>query len=427
MSTKNEFQLFKERRYWPLFTTQFLGAMNDNVYKNALIIMIAFGGLHHTVNADTLINILAALFILPYFLFSALAGQIADKFEKSKLITITKIVEIILAIVIMIGFYFHHFVMLAAALFLLGTQATFFGPMKYSMLPQLLNKSELLGGNGLMEMGTFVAVLFGTILGSIIIGIPIYGVVIIAVMIVSIAIIGFLSSLFIPTVAIGEKNLVIDWNLFRQTFILVRDTFRDKILCYAIIGISWFWFYGSLIITQIPAYTKNVLNGNEHIITLLLAAFSVGIGVGSTLTEWLTSKKVVMGFVFIGMTGLSLFGIDLALSTSSKPPIELNILTFFTYQENYRIFFDAFFLAAFSGLYQVPLYTLMQIQSKENVRSRVICVNNIINALFMVAAAVFAIVILHFGFSIPFLYFLTGIINIGVALYLIKLAKLLKS
>lgn len=426
MSVQNEFQLLKERRFLPLFTTQFLGAMNDNLYKNALIILIAFGiPLSSVVNQNTLINLCAALFILPYFLFSAFAGQLADKFEKSSLISIVKCVEIIVACLAILGFYFNHLILLLSALFLLGTQATFFGPLKYSILPQHLEKTELIGGNGLIEMGTFLAILLGTMLGAILIGLPI-GVIWVSAAMLMLAILGFLSSLWIPKAASQATNLKVDWNIFKQTFGLVKNVFHDPVIFYVIIGISWFWLYGSIFLTQIANYTKTVLGGDEHVTTLLLMTFSVGIGLGSVLCEWLSSKKIELGFVFIGCIGLTLFALDLSFSNSTLPNVTLNPWAFFTYEQNYRIVFDSLLMGAFGGLYLVPLYTLLQTQSSDAFRSRTIAANNIINAIFMVGASLLAILVLNLGFSIPTLFMLTAILNAVVGVVLIRLKMFLK-
>lgn len=426
MPVKNELQLFKERRFAPLFVTQFFGAFNDNLFKNALIILLAFGKPNEYVNPNTLINLCAALFIVPYFLFSSFAGQLADKFEKSFLISVIKFAEIVLACLAVIGFYLDDLSLLLSALFLLGTQATFFGPVKYSILPQLLTKTELMGGNGLIEMGTFFAILLGTIFGTVLIAIPHTGIVWVSVFMGLIALFGFFASLFIPRSPSLTPELPIQWNIFRHTFQLVSEACKQKSILYIIIGISWFWFYGSIFLSQTPNYTKINLKGDEHVATLLLVAFSVGIGLGSSLCEWLSSKKIDIGFVFVGLIGLTLFSLDLAFSTPRPPPEEsLSAWTFLVYQQNIRILIDSFLMGAFGGLYLVPLYTLIQLQSDPAYRSRVIAANNIINALFMVAASVLAIVILNLNFSIPDLFILTALLNISIGLYLIKLYKLI--
>lgn len=427
MSANHEFQLLTERRFGPLFATQFLGALNDNLFKNALILLIAFGKPPSSfMSQDTLINVCAALFILPYFLFSAFAGQLADKFEKSFLIRIIKLVEIILAILAMLGFYFDNLILLLSALFLLGTQATFFGPLKYSILPQHLEKTELIGGNGLIEMGTFLAILLGTILGAVLIAIPATGTSWVAFAMLALALFGFFSSLFIPKAPSDAPYLTVSWNIFTQTIHLIKEACQNKIILHSIIGISWFWLFGSIILTQTANYTKIVLGGDEYVTSLLLVAFSIGIGLGSVLCEWLSAKKIEIGFVFLGSIGLTLYTLDLAFSNSPLPTSTLGPWAFLTYGQNYRIVIDALLIGAFGGVYLVPLYTLLQTQSNPAFRSRTIAANNIVNAIFMVGASILAIVVLNMGFSIPQLFILTAVLNAGIGIYLIKLGKLLK-
>lgn len=435
--------LLGTRRFLPLFITQFLGAFNDNFFKTALVMLIAFSKLdpdfHFGINSDTLVNICAALFILPFFLFSPYAGQIADKFEKSRLIILTKGVELLLAVICVIGFFMNHMVLLLVSLFLLGTQATFFGPLKYSILPQALKDSELLGGNGLIEMGTFIAILMGTIVGGILIGIPHYGIMWISLLMVAVSLTGLIASFFIPKAPALDPNLHIDPNPFRQIAILTRSIYHQPALFYAVIGISWFWFFGSIILTQIPNFTRIILAGSEQVATLILTSFSVGIGVGSVLCEWLSHKKIEIGFTFIGLAGITLFTLDFSLTSSTSALAFLNqthtqalsnplsnpftAIEFISTPMHWRILIDGFLMGAFGGLYLVPLYTLIQKISIAAQRSRVIAINNILNAIFMVIASIFAIIVLNLGFSIPELFVFTAIFNglMGYFLYKLKL------
>jgi len=423
MAVQNEFQLFKERRFFPLFASQFLGALNDNLFKNALIIFLAFGKPILGFNQDTLINICAALFILPYFLFSAIAGQLADKYEKSNLIRWIKFAEVLLAIIISLGFYFNHFVLLLLGLFLLGTQATFFGPLKYSILPQQLKDSELVGGNGLVEMGTFIAILIGTIVGGVLIAIPNTGNLWVSLAILLVAFFGFAISLAIPKAPPYMTSLTVDWNLFKQTISIVKDAFKIPTVFYSIIGISWFWLYGSIFLTQTPNYTKLILGGNEYVATLILVAFSIGIGLGSAMCEWLSSKKIELGFVSLGSLGLTLFSIDLALTTSPFVGEAVGALTFLSEPQSWRILIDGTMMGASGGIYLVPLYTLIQKTSPPEKRSRMIAANNIVNAVFMVGASLMAIVVLNAHFSIPELFMITAFLNLGMGGLLFKLNK----
>ncbi len=425
MAVNNEFALFAERRFSPFFITQFFGALNDNLFKSALMILFIFNAPVFKINHDTLINLCAVLFILPFFIFSAFAGQLADKFEKSTLIIYIKIADLFLALLALFGFYLNSLPLLLISLFLFGTQATFFSPIKYSILPQYLYETELLGGNGLIEMGTFIAILTGTILGGLLIAIPETGVFWVSSTMSLTVIIGMICCLLIPKSQPLDPNLKLDWNFLRQTIQIMKDSCEDKKLFYAIVGISWFWLYGSIFLTQIPNFTRLNLNGNEYVATLLLAIFSSGIGVGSTLCNWLSAKKVEIGFVLLGCIGLSFFSIDLALSHNPPPESILTVRSFILYGQNWRLLIDAFLIGAFGGLYLVPLYTLLQKQSKPEQCSRVIAANNIMNSFFMVAASIVAIAVLNWGFSIPQFFMLSALLNFGMGLYLLKLNKLM--
>lgn len=421
MSKKNAFKLLKQQRFLPLFCTQFLGAFNDSLFRNALIILLAFSMTNTYFNPNTLINLCAAIFILPYFLFSAFAGQIADKFEKAKLIRLLKLIELLLSLLSVLGFFLNSLSLLLAALFLLGTQATFFGPIKYSILPQHLKESELLGGNGLIEMGTFIAILLGTLFGTILIAIPNIGIITVSLTMVCVAVIGFVTSLFIPFAKPYAVNLKFDWDIFTETWKIIKDTYKHKTIFYAIIGISWFWLYGSMFITQMANYTKITLNGNEHVVSVLLICFSVGIGLGSVLCEKITNKDLGVGLVPLGAIGMTLFALDLSFAHNTTPETVLDVKAFLMYGHNWRILLDATLMGIFSGFYQVPLYTLIQNRAEPKHRSRVIATNNILNAIFMVLASLIAIVVLNLNFTIPQLFLLTAVLNAIVTFVLFKI------
>jgi len=419
MSNDNPFVLLKQRRFLPLFCTQFLGAFNDSVFKNALIILFAFSTTKTLLNPNTLVNLCALLFILPFFLFSALAGELADRFEKSSLIRLIKLAEVILAVLATLGFYFEHTFLLLTALFLLGTQATFFGPVKYSIIPQILPNSELIAGNGLIEMGTFIAILLGTILGGILVSIPMTGVTWVSLSICLTALIGLFSSFFIPKAKTFVPLLKVQWSPFQQIVEIKNAVRQNRLMLPAIIGISWFWAYGSIFLTQTGTYTRLVLGGNERVASLILTVFSLGIGFGSMMCSKL-AKKFGMGLVPLGAFGLTLFAIDFAFANSPFPKQTLSPLTFLSYGQNWRILTDGFLMGTFGGLFVVPLYTLIQNRSLAEQRSRVIAANNILNAIFMTTAALMSIVLLNLGLSIPYLFLLTGLLNAGIASYIFK-------
>jgi MFS family permease len=289
----SQFQLIKSRRFLPLFCTQFLGAFNDNVYKNALIILITFQATSlYGLDSNMLVVISGGIFILPFFLVSATAGQLADKYEKSVLIQRIKILEIVIMVLAVIGFYFNSIFMLMLLLFLMGAQSTLFGPLKYGILPQHLQVEELVGGNGLISMGTFLAILLGTILGGLLISIPEYGGYIVAIMVVFFAGLGFIASLFIPKAEAAEPEIQLNWNIFSQTVKTMGYALENKMVFVSILAISWFWFVGSTYLYQVPAYSKTILGSNNEVVTLLLTTFSIGIGLGAMMCENCQGEKL---------------------------------------------------------------------------------------------------------------------------------------
>jgi len=423
MEEKSQFALLTQRRFGPFFVTQFLGAFNDNVFKNALIVLLAFQAADSMgVSSHTLINLAAGLFILPFFLFSATFGQLADKMEKSRLIRLTKLLELGIMVGAAVGFLTGHVWLLIGLLFLMGTQSTLFGPVKYAILPQQLRDEELVGGNGLVEMGTFLAILLGTMLGGILIGLKPYGGTIVGGVVVVIAIVGYLSSRRIPTAAPVAPELRVNWNPLSETWRNLKFLRGNRTVFLSVLGISWFWFFGASYLAQLPNYTKLILGGNEQVVTLLLTLFSVGVGVGSLLCERLSGHKVEIGLVPFGSIGMTLFSIDLYFAPQGFAGDELmGAAAFLGQGGSWRVVFDILMLGLFGGLYIVPLYALIQQRSEAAHRSRVIAGNNILNALFMVVSAILAISVLGAGFTIPQLFLLTAFLNAAVAVYIYTL------
>jgi 1-acyl-sn-glycerol-3-phosphate acyltransferase len=423
MSEHSQFQLLRERRFAPFFWTQFLGAGNDNVYKNALVIFVAYQAASlTTLSANDLVNIAAAVFIAPFVLFSATSGQLADKFEKSRLIRLIKLFEIGIMVLGAIGFYRRDLILLFGALALMGVHSTLFGPVKYAILPQHLRSDELIGGNGLVEMGTFVAILLGEIVGGLVIAIKPDGPMLAGATAIAIAVAGYLVSRGIPTTPAVAPELKINWNPFTETGRNLKLAHGNRVVWLSMLGISWFWFYGATYLTQFATFTKDVLGGDEHVATLLLAIFSVGIGVGSLLCERLSGHKVEVGLVPFGSIGLSLFAIDLYFASRNLQPGGLaGIEQFVSVPAHWRIVADLVLLGMFGGFYIVPLYAMIQERSAPAYRSRIIAANNILNALFMVASAAIALGLLKAGLSIPALFLATGLMNAVVALYIYSL------
>ena len=415
-----QFGLLKTRRFAPLFGTQFLGAFNDNLYKNALIVLLTFQSAQWTTLAPELLaNLAAGIFILPFFLFSATAGQLADKYDKALIARLTKLLEVAIMAVAAAGFWLHSLPVLMTALFLLGLQAALFGPVKFAILPQHLHPDELVGGNALIEAGTFVAILVGTLAGGLLAGAvaqPMW----IAVGGLLVAVLGYLTSRDIPPAPAPDPGLKINLNPITETWNNINFARSNRTVFLSILGISWFWLYGALFLAQFPAYTKNVLGGGEATVTMLLAIFTVGIGLGSLLCERMSGKHVEIGLVPFGSIGLTLFGIDLYFAS----PVGLvgngthELLALLSIPAIWRVLFDLMMLGVFGGFFIVPLYALVQIRSAPEQRARIIAANNILNALFMVVGALGAAAALGAGLSIPALFGLAALLNALVAIYI---------
>lgn len=409
----SQFTLLGKRRFLPYFLTQFLGAFNDNVYKNALIIFIAFQVSRDSdLNSNTLINLSAGLFILPFFLFSASAGQIADKYEKSRLIQFIKLLEILIMLCAAAAFYLRDVYLLIGVLFLMGTQSSLFGPLKYGILPQQLRPDELVGGNGLVQSGTFLAILFGTMTGGLLIADESNGTWLVSLVVVSIALGGYAASRWIPQAPAVAPELKLHLNPLPETWHNIQLARRERSVFLAILGISWFWFAGATYLTQLPNYTKYTLGGDESVVTLLLTAFSIGIGLGSLLCERLSGHKIELGLVPLGAIGLSLFGLDLYFAWDAPLSAELQpAAAFLGNLTAWRVLADIVLLGCAGGIYIVPLMALIQSRSEPSCRSRIIAANNIFNALMMVGSAIFAISLLNMDFSIPQLFLALALLN----------------
>ena len=420
MHRPNQYDLLRQRRFAPFFWTQFLGAGNDNLYKNALVIFVAFHAASLTsLDPNSLVNLAGAVFIAPFVLFSASSGQLADKLEKSRLIRWIKLFEIVIMAIGFAGFWWRDLTLLFAALALLGVHSTLFGPVKYAILPQHLTNEELVGGNGLVEMGTFVAILLGTIAGGLVVAIDGTGPVVAGAVAVGVAIAGYLVSRRIPRTPAVDPGLAINWNPFTETWKNLRFAQENRVVWLSMMGISWFWFYGATFLAQFAGFARDVLGGNEHVVTFLLALFSIGIGIGSLLCERLSGRRVELGLVPFGSIGLTVFAIDLWFASRGLRATELaDLAVFFQQSAHWRVAADLVLIGLFGGLYIVPLYALIQERSAPSHRSRIIAANNILNALFMVASAGLAIVLLQSGLSIPDVFLVTGLMNAAVAVFI---------
>jgi len=423
MSETTQFALLRERRFAPFFGVQFLGALNDNVFKQALVILLAYQTASFTtMSSDVLQNVAQALFILPFFLFSATAGQLADKYEKSRLITVTVAIELVVMGLGAVGFFLHNLSLLLAALFLGGVQSALFGPVKYAILPQQLKETELVGGNGLVETGTSMAILMGMMLGGWMVSQPGWGIAGVAVTTMAFSALGLLLSRYVPLAPAADPDLEINWNLFTETWRSFQLMRGNRTVFLSILGVSWFWFFGAMFITQFPNLSKNFLAGDEHVVTLLLIVFSIGIGAGSLLCERLSGHKVEIGLVPFGSIGMTLFAVDLYFALAGYAPLgQATLGQFLRDAGSWRMLADLLLIGIFGGFYIVPLYALIQSRSEPSHRSRIIAGNNILNALFVVAAAVLAIGLFQAGFTIPQLLLATALLNALVAAYIYTL------
>ena len=418
-----QFDLLRQRRFAPFFWTQFAGAANDNILKNALVIFVAFQALPGAArDADTLVNLAGAIFILPFMVFSATAGQIADKFEKSRVIRLIKLFEIGIWIVALYGFWRRDLVVLFAALAMMGVHSTLFGPIKYAILPQHLRVEELVGGNGLVGMGTFVAILLGTIAGGLVIGVQPNGAVLSGVLGVVVAVLGYLASRGVPPTPAVDPTLTINWNPVTETLRNLRIARENRVVWLSMLGISWFWFYGATFLAQFPGLARDFLGGDERVVTFLLALFSIGIGTGALLCERLSGRKIEIGLVPFGAIGLTLFAVDLWFAARGLRSAQIGGMREFLAQPaHWRVTFDLLMIGVFGGFYIVPLYSLIQARSAPSHRSRIIAANNILNSLFLVTSALVAIALLRAGLSIVDLFLVTGLMTAAVALFIFRL------
>ncbi|MFV8449537.1 MFS transporter [Vibrio campbellii] len=419
MSSDSQSSLLRQRKFLPYFVTQFFGAFNDNIFKNVLLLFVAFAGSSALpISSNLFINLAAGLFILPFFLFSASAGVLADKYEKSWFIRKVKLFEIGIMLLGAIGFITESYGVLLLLLFLMGTQSAFFGPVKYALLPQQLNEKELVPGNALVEAGTFIAILVGT-LGAGLIASADNAKYLAAFCVVIFAVLGYLSSRFIPFASAGAPDIQFKWQPYKQTKLTLSIAKSDRIVFQCIMAISWFWFLGAAYLTQFPNFTKVYLNGTESAVSFLLALFSVGIAVGSMACNWLSNHRIEVGIVPVGALGITVFGFLMATSIPTDLPRFHTFAEFVSYDAFWPLFFYLLMIGISGGLFIVPLYALMQHRAKETERAQVIAGLNIFNSLFMVGSAVLGIVCLSvLEMSIPQLFALLAILNFLVAAYI---------
>lgn len=410
------------QRFIPLFITQYFGAFNDNTLKGAVIILITY---HLTeisgTSANMLVSLAAAVFILPFFIFSSLAGQLADKFDRAKLTRFIKLFEIMIMVLASIGFIIHSVWFLIAVLFASGVHSAFFGPIKYALLPQHLYPNELLQGNAYIEAGTFLAILLGTIAGSVLIQ-QTFGTYIVSFILILCSIFGYMSSRFIPESPGPAPILSINYNIFQETIRIIRYSRVNNDVFLSIMCISWFWFIATTYVTQLPIFAKNYLHTQASIVTLFLTVFSIGVAIGALLCGKILRRAIKSVYVPAAAFGMSLFMIDLYFCSTDpiyfNLPALLSTQQFLNMQTSWRIIFDLLLMAVCAGIYIVPLYTMMQHSSDKNYLARIIAANNVFNALFMVLAALFVIGLLAINRTIPEAFLIIATINIFIALFI---------
>ncbi|WP_195812352.1 MFS transporter [Xylophilus rhododendri] len=414
----NQFALLRQRRFAPFFWTQFAGAANDNLFKFAFTVMVTYQLSVSWLPPSLAGLAIGALFVLPFLLFSATAGQLADKLDKTGLMRMVKNLEIAVMLLAGFGFWMGNAVVLLACVFLMGLHSTAFGPVKYAYLPQVLQPRELTGGNGMVEMGTFVAILLGNLAGGVLVAIPEVGHATVAVACVTLALVGRATAQRIPPLGATDAGLRINWNPVTETWRNLKLAAGNPVVFRSLLGISWMWFFGAVFLSQFPSFAKEVLHGDAHVASLLLVVFSVGIGTGSLLCEVLSRRQVEIGLVPLGAIGMSVFAIDLYFASRSLPPSGLlGLAEFVSRAAHWRVMADLLLLSLFAGLYSVPMYALIQMRSQPTHRARIIAANNILNSLFMIASALLAGALLSAGFSVPQVFLFTGIANALVAAY----------
>jgi len=418
----NQFALLQQRRFAPFFWTQFSGAANDNLFKFAFTVMVTYQLQIGWLPPAMAGLVIGALFILPFLLFSATSGQLTDKYDKTAMIRFVKNLEVVIMAIAAFGFIAGNVPVLLGCVFLMGLHSTLFGPVKFAYLPQVLDERELTGGNGMVEMGTFVAILLGNVVGGLIVAIPETGHRDVALACVALAVVGRAVAQFIPSAPATDPGLKINWNPVSETWRNLQLAHGNIVVFRSLLGISWMWFFGAVFLSQFPSFAKEVLHGNEQVASLLLVVFSIGIGTGSLLCEVLSRRHVEIGLVPLGAIGMSLFSIDLYFASRGLPPADgLTLLQFLALPAHWRVMADLALLSLFAGLYSVPMYALIQLRSQPTHRARIIAANNILNALFMIGSSVIAGLLLKSGFTIPQIFLFTGMANAVVAAYIFLL------
>ena len=429
----NQFALLRQRRFAPFFWTQFSGAANDNLFKFAFTVMVTYQLSVSWLPPALAGLVIGALFILPFLLFSATSGQLTDKFEKTRVIRFVKNLEVVIMLIAAVGFFSGNVSVqvpvLLGCIFLMGLHSTLFGPVKFAYLPQALAERELTGGNGMVEMGTFVAILLGNIVGGLMVAVPGVGPQLVAVSCVLLALAGRAVAQFIPLAPATDPGLKINWNPVLETWRNLKLASANVVVFRSMLGISWMWFFGAVFLSQFPSFAKEVMHGDERVASLLLVVFSIGIATGSLLCEMLSKRHVEIGLVPLGAIGMSVFAVDLYFASRGLPPSQVfGVGAFMAQPAHWRVLIDLALLSLFAGLYSVPMYALIQLRSQPTHRARIIAANNILNALFMIVSAILAGALLKAEFTIPQIFLFVGLANavVGFCIFLLVPEYLLR-
>ncbi|MEK8031132.1 MFS transporter [Ideonella sp. DXS29W] len=421
-----QFALLGQRRFAPFFWTQFLGAANDNIFKFAFTVLVTYQMHVSWMEPKMAGLVIGAVFIAPFLLFSATSGQLADKYDKATLTRLVKNLELVIMVLGAIGLFTSAIPLLLGCIFLLGLHSTVFGPVKYAYLPQHLAEHELTGGNGMIEMGTFVAILLGNLAGGVLIALPadhwLPGTHAVAVASVVLAIVGRVVAQAVPATPSTAPGLKVNWNPFSETWRNLKLAHEGLAVFRSLLGISWMWFFGAAFLSQFPSFAKDVLHGNEQVASLLLMVFSIGIATGSLLCETLSRRHVEIGLVPLGAIGMSVFAADLYFASrglgGDATTGTMTVAAFLAQSAHWRVLADLFALSLSAGLYSVPMYALIQLRSPPSHRARIIAANNILNALFMIASSLIVGALLSAGFSIPEVFGLIALANLIVGAYI---------
>ena len=417
----SQFSLLGQRRFGPFFLAQFLGAANDNLFKFAFTVLVTYHLQVSWLPAHLAGLVIGAVFILPFLLLSATAGQWADKHDKSAVMRAVKLLEVAVMATAAAGFWLQAVPLLLGCVFLMGLHSTLFGPVKYAYLPQHLSQHELTGGNGMVEMGTFVAILLGNVAGGLLMALPDVGPILVGAVCLGVAVAGWLAARAVPASPSSDPGLEINWNPVSETWRNLKLAAQYPSVFRSLLGISWMWFFGAVFLAQFPSFARDVLGGDEHVASLLLVVFSVGIAAGSLLCETFSRRRVEIGLVPIGAVGMTVFAFDLYLASRglqhSQGAALAGVQAFIAQPAHWRVMADLALLAFSAGLYSVPMYALIQLRAQPSHRARIIAANNILSALFMIVSSVMAAGLLGAGLSIPEVFGATAVLNVLVVGY----------